>query len=106
MLDIATGTGSLAAEIVRVTSGAVSVTGCDVNARMLAVAEQRVERARLGIELVRCDALNLPFADETFDAASLAFAIDDMPDRDRCVSEIRRVLKAGGRFALLERPTG
>jgi demethylmenaquinone methyltransferase/2-methoxy-6-polyprenyl-1,4-benzoquinol methylase len=102
VLDIATGTGALAAEIVRVTSGAVSVTGCDINARMLAVAEQRIERARLGIDLVRCDALNLPFDDETFDAVTLAFAIDDMPDRERCVSEIRRVMKTGGRFAVLE----
>src|ERR1041385_7767315 len=50
VLDIATGTGALAAEIVRVTSGAVSVTGCDINARMLAVAEQGGERARLGLD--------------------------------------------------------
>lgn len=102
VLDVATGTGALAAEIVRTTSGAVSVTGCDINERMLAVAARRVERGRLGIDLVRCDALHLPFGDSEFDAATLAFAIDDMPDRDGCVREVRRVLKPGGRFALLE----
>jgi demethylmenaquinone methyltransferase/2-methoxy-6-polyprenyl-1,4-benzoquinol methylase len=69
---------------------------------MLAVARRRFERARLGVELVHCDALSLPFSEGEFDAATLAFAIDDMPDRDACVREIRRVMKTGGRFALLE----
>ena len=102
VLDVATGTGSLALAIARTSANEVSVTGCDINERMLGVAARRIGRARAGVQLVRGDAMQLPFADSTFDAATLAFAIDDMPDRDRCASEIRRVLKTGGRFALLE----
>src|SRR6185437_7795711 len=55
-----------------------------------------------GVKLVRCDAMNLPFADASFDAVTLAFALDDMPDRAACIREIRRVLRAGGRLAVLE----
>lgn len=102
VLDVATGTGALAAEILRETAGAASVTGCDLNARMLAVAERRFGKSQRRVELVRCDATHLPFDDDSFDAATLAFAIDDMPDRDACAREIHRVLRPGGRFALLE----
>jgi demethylmenaquinone methyltransferase/2-methoxy-6-polyprenyl-1,4-benzoquinol methylase len=69
---------------------------------MLAVAQRRIRRSGLSVELVRCDATKLPFGDACFDAATLAFAIDDMPDRDACAREIRRVLKPEARFALLE----
>lgn len=98
VLDVATGTGALALELAR-AQAAVRVTGCDINERMLAVARRRAGEA---LELVQCDAAGLPFAAHSFDAASLAFAIDDMPDRDRCIAEIVRVLRPGGRFALLE----
>jgi demethylmenaquinone methyltransferase/2-methoxy-6-polyprenyl-1,4-benzoquinol methylase len=102
VLDVATGTGALALEIVRASASEVSVTGCDINERMLTVAARRIGKARAGVELVHCDAMRLPFGDASFDAATLAFAIDDMPDREQCVAEIRRVLKSHGRIALLE----
>lgn len=101
VLDVATGTGALALEIAR-RHRTVSVTGCDLNEHMLSVARERTTRAGAPIELVRCDASQLPFAPHSFDAASLAFAIDDMPDRDACMAEIVRVLRPGARFALLE----
>jgi demethylmenaquinone methyltransferase/2-methoxy-6-polyprenyl-1,4-benzoquinol methylase len=100
VLDVATGTGSLAAEIVRSTSAAVSVTGCDLNERMLSVARRRTRRA--SVEFVRCDATHLPFRDGAFDVVTIAFAIDDMPDREACVDEMWRVLRPGGQLALLE----
>src|ERR1019366_6998945 len=90
VLDVATGTGALAVEIARATSGAVPVTACDTNERMLSVARARTDPAMRSVSLVSCD------------AATLAFAIDDMPDRAACIGEIRRVLRAGGRLALLE----
>jgi ubiquinone/menaquinone biosynthesis methyltransferase len=101
-LDVATGTGALALEIARRSRGKVAVTGCDVNEHMLAVAKQRVATLGAHVELVHCDASALPFGDGAFDTVSLAFAIDDMPDRDACVAEIDRVLRPGGRFVLLE----
>lgn len=102
VLDVATGTGALALGMVRSNGGAVRVTGCDRNARMLSVAKRRIANAGSDVPLLRCDASALPFAPHSFDAVSLAFAIDDMPDRDACVAEIVRVLRPGGRFALLE----
>ncbi len=102
VLDVATGTGAVASEIVRSSRGAVSVTACDINERMLAVARARTSPEGANVDLVRCDATQLPFAPASFDAVTVAFAIDDMPDRDACVREIARVLKAGGTLALLE----
>lgn len=102
VLDVATGTGALAVEIARAASGTVRVTACDTNERMLSVARARTDPAMAAVQIVRCDAACLPFADESFDAVTLSFAIDDMPDRFACVREIHRVLRAGGRVALLE----
>jgi demethylmenaquinone methyltransferase/2-methoxy-6-polyprenyl-1,4-benzoquinol methylase len=102
VLDVATGTGALAAEIVRTSAGTVSVTGCDLNERMLSVARKRAAHPGSSFELVCCDATRLPLGDASFDAVTIAFAIDDMPDRHACVREIRRVLRPGGRLALLE----
>jgi demethylmenaquinone methyltransferase/2-methoxy-6-polyprenyl-1,4-benzoquinol methylase len=102
VLDVATGTGALACEIVRATSGTVSVTGCDLNEPMLSVARRRGSRAGFPIEFVCCDAQQLPFGRESFDAVTIAFAIDDMVDRHACIAEIWRVLRSAGRFALLE----
>jgi demethylmenaquinone methyltransferase/2-methoxy-6-polyprenyl-1,4-benzoquinol methylase len=103
VLDVATGTGALAAEIVRSSAGSVSVTGCDVNERMLSIARRRAARRRCAhVEFVRCDAASLPFGPATFDAVTIAFAIDDMPDRDACIREMARVLRPGGTIALLE----
>ena len=102
VLDVATGTGAVASEIVRSTSGTVSVTACDINERMLYVARSRRLPRGARVDLVRCDASQLPFASSSFDAATIAFAIDDMPDRDACVREIARVLAPGGMIALLE----
>lgn len=102
VLDVATGTGALAAEILRSASGQVSVTACDLNERMLSVAAERFARSNSKADLVRCDATRLPFPDASFDAATIAFAIDDMPDRDLCMREIFRVLAPAGVVALLE----
>jgi demethylmenaquinone methyltransferase/2-methoxy-6-polyprenyl-1,4-benzoquinol methylase len=104
VLDVATGTGALASEIVRTFSGTVSVVGCDLNERMLSVARtrKRAVGAPSAPEFVCCDATSLPFPDAGFDAATIAFAIDDMSDRLACVQEIARVLRPGGRLALLE----
>jgi demethylmenaquinone methyltransferase/2-methoxy-6-polyprenyl-1,4-benzoquinol methylase len=102
VLDVGTGTGALALEVVRGRSGTVRVTACDTNERMLAVARARTDPAMDAVEIVQCDATRLPFADDTFDAAAISFAIDDMPDRVACMREVRRVLRTGGRLALLE----
>lgn len=102
VLDVATGTGALAAEIHRRTSGAVAITACDLNETMLSVARRRTARLQTNLDLVLCDATRLPFEAESFDAVTIAFAIDDMPDRMACAREMWRVLSPGGTLALLE----
>jgi demethylmenaquinone methyltransferase/2-methoxy-6-polyprenyl-1,4-benzoquinol methylase len=66
---------------------------------MLQVARRRPATPR---RLIRCDAAHLPFANASFDAITIAFAIDDMPAREACAREMLRVLCPGGRLALLE----
>jgi demethylmenaquinone methyltransferase/2-methoxy-6-polyprenyl-1,4-benzoquinol methylase len=102
VLDVATGTGALAAEIHRATGGSVSITACDLNESMLGVARRRSQARNAGITFVTCDATCLPFAAESFDAVTIGFAIDDMPDRERCAGEMWRVLRPNGQLALLE----
>jgi len=102
VLDVATGTGALAAEIHRRTSGNVAITGCDLNESMLSVARRRAQRARANVQLVQCDASKLPFEPGAFDVVTIGFAIDDMPDREACAREMWRVLSPGGQLALLE----
>jgi ubiquinone/menaquinone biosynthesis methyltransferase len=103
VLDVATGTAALALAVADAAPTA-EVTGCDVNAAMLAVAEKKVAERGLGhrVRLTRAPGEDLPFAAGSFDAVTIAFAIDDMTDRRRCAEEMTRVLRPGGRLVLLE----
>ncbi|SFP01580.1 ubiquinone/menaquinone biosynthesis methyltransferases [Amycolatopsis arida] len=103
VLDVATGTASLALAMAD-RDQRIRVTGIDLNAAMLAVGRQRVARRGLDhrVSLLRGSAEELPFGDATFDVVTIAFAIDDMPDRVRCARELHRVLRPGGRVVLLE----
>ena len=105
ILDLATGSGDVALALHKALPGAVSVLGMDFCEPML--AEARVKLARLpgthsGVEFVQGDALNMPLPDQGFDAVTIAFGLRNMADRPRCLAEIRRVLKPGGRLHVLE----
>jgi demethylmenaquinone methyltransferase / 2-methoxy-6-polyprenyl-1,4-benzoquinol methylase len=96
VLDAACGTGDLA--IADLKAGAGNVTGLDFSAKML-------ERARVkstAIEWLQGDMLALPFADETFDAATVGFGVRNVENLELGLSELRRVLRPGGRLAILE----
>jgi demethylmenaquinone methyltransferase/2-methoxy-6-polyprenyl-1,4-benzoquinol methylase len=103
VLDVATGTADLAAEIAR-TIPEVTVVGVDPSARMLSVGAAKVERAGLAhrVALTTGDAEHLPFDSASFDAAAMAFGIRNVPDRARALREIARVVRPGGRIAILE----
>jgi demethylmenaquinone methyltransferase/2-methoxy-6-polyprenyl-1,4-benzoquinol methylase len=95
VLDAACGTGDLA--IIAAEAGAV-VTGLDFSERML----ERARRKAPELEWVNGDMLALPFTDERFDAATVGFGVRNVVDLGGAVAELRRVLRPGGRLAILE----
>jgi demethylmenaquinone methyltransferase / 2-methoxy-6-polyprenyl-1,4-benzoquinol methylase len=101
VLDACCGTGDLAIEAER-RGG--KVVGLDFSERMLERARRKSDR----IEWVRGDALALPFDDASFDAATIGFGIRNVDDLDTGLRELARVVRPGGRLAVLEitRPTG
>ena len=103
LLDIATGTGDVAVMACRAIPG-LRVTGVDFVPEMVALARPKLARAGVGgrVRLSLADASRLPFPRETFDTASIAFGIRNMPRRIEIMREIRRVLKHGGSLIVLE----
>ncbi|HEY3206671.1 MAG TPA: bifunctional demethylmenaquinone methyltransferase/2-methoxy-6-polyprenyl-1,4-benzoquinol methylase UbiE [Gaiellaceae bacterium] len=101
VLDACCGTGDLA--LAALEAGG-RVTGLDFSERMLERARAKSE----AVEWVRGDALALPFADASFDAATVGFGVRNLDDLERGLRELRRVLVPGGRLAILEitRPRG
>jgi len=100
VLDIATGTGDMAALVFR-TSGC-TVTGMDISPKMLEIAARKNKQYRGRLLLTAGDALAMPFPDETFDHAMTAFGMRNMPDLHAFLNEAFRVLKGGGAMAVLE----
>ena len=104
-LDIATGTADVALEIVRkVLKGEVQVVGMDFSEKMLELAQQKIDsQGRTdSIQLKSGSAENLPFEDNSFDGTTTAFGVRNFSDVDRSLLEMHRVLKPGGRCAILE----
>ena len=101
VLDACCGTGDLA--VAALQAGA-TVTGLDFSERML----ERARRKSGEIEWVQGDAEKLPFEDASFDAATVGFGVRNLDDLERGLGELRRVLRPGGRVAILEitKPSG
>jgi demethylmenaquinone methyltransferase/2-methoxy-6-polyprenyl-1,4-benzoquinol methylase len=101
VLDVACGTGDLAAEAARAGG---RVTGLDFSPEMLV----RARRKEPSVEWVQGDMLALPFADASFDAATCGFGVRNASDLDLALRELARVLRPGGRIGILEitRPRG
>ncbi len=100
VLDAACGTGDLALADLR--AGAGKVTGLDFSAAMLARARRKSTPRPDALEWVQGDMLALPFADGTFDAATVGFGVRNVADLELGLRELRRVLRPGGRLAILE----
>jgi demethylmenaquinone methyltransferase / 2-methoxy-6-polyprenyl-1,4-benzoquinol methylase len=103
VLDLATGTGDLAIDIARAHADA-TVIGLDPSRQMLEIARDKLTRRGLAgrITLVRGDAQQLPYRDGEMDAATIAFGIRNVPDRSAALAEMARVVRRGGRVAILE----
>lgn len=100
-LDIGSGTGEMALELLR--QGARAVVALDFGATMLRIGRAKHEMAgRSALSWLQGDALQLPFADETFDVAVAAFTLRNVADINKALAEVYRVLRPGGRFASLD----
>jgi demethylmenaquinone methyltransferase/2-methoxy-6-polyprenyl-1,4-benzoquinol methylase len=110
ILDVCTGTGDLALAYDRAAAGRVPVVGADFCHEMLVRA--RTKAARRGaaerVRFVEADAQRLPFPDDHFQIACVAFGLRNVTDTERGIAEMVRVTRPGGRVAILEfsRPRG
>ena len=102
VLDIAGGTGDLTGAL----AARVGPTGCvvhtDINAAMLGEGRDRLMDKGLSLPTVLCDAEALPFADASFDLATVSFGLRNMTHKERALAEMARVLRGGGRLVVLE----
>ncbi len=101
VLDGCCGTGDLA---IAARAAGADVVGLDFSGAML----EQARRKDGSIEWIQGDLLELPFEDESFDAATVGFGVRNVADLERGLAELRRVLKSGGRVGILEitRPRG
>ena len=97
ILDIATGTGAVARTGVAVAGGPDRVIGLDPSMGML-----QAGRAKTGVRIVQATSEHLPFANASFDAITIGFAMRHFADLNTVFKECRRVLKPGGRLLILE----
>ncbi len=106
LLDVATGTADLAVEAAR-AHPRITVVGLDFVPRMLEVGRRKIHRLGLHgrVRLVEGDALELPFEDRSFDVAAIAFGIRNIPDMQRALGEMCRVVVPGGQVMVLELTT-
>jgi demethylmenaquinone methyltransferase/2-methoxy-6-polyprenyl-1,4-benzoquinol methylase len=100
VLDVACGTGDLS--LVLASAGAGHVVGLDFCRPMLEIARRKAATGSRVIPFVEGDALRLPFADETFDAVTIAFGLRNLAGVADGLSELRRILRPDGRVAVLE----
>ena len=102
VLDIATGSGDLAAALGRkvLPEGEVWIT--DINRRMLERGRDRLLDAGLALPSVQCDGERLPFPAAYFDCVTVGFGLRNMTRKEAALAEMARVLKPGGRLVVLE----
>lgn len=98
ILDIATGTGKLALELAKEAGERGEVIGIDFCQKMLDKARGKKEN----LELVLATSESLPFPEDTFDCATIGFALRNVVDMEKTIQEMIRVLKPGGKAVCLE----
>ena len=101
-LDVACGSGKLTAQLAKVAGSGGRVVGLDFSAGMLAIAR----KAHPSLEFIEGDALNLPFDDHSFDAATIAFGLRNLADPIRGLREMIRVARRGVVLEFVRPPRG
>ena len=104
VLDLAGGTGDIAALLHSRVGDAGEIVVGDINAAMLSVGRDRLTDRGLvrGLRWVQLNAEALPFPDQSFDLVTIAFGLRNVTDKPRALAEMHRVLKVGGRALVLE----
>ena len=102
VLDCATGTGDLAIEFKQTVGHEGYVLGTDFCKEMIEHAPEKADKMKLVVDFEVADAMNLPYEDNSFDIASIAFGIRNVDDPLVCLKEMSRVVKPGGRVVVLE----
>lgn len=104
VLDIAGGTGDLAAKFSRLVGDNGKVVLADINDSMLTVGREKLTNKGIvsNIEYVQANAECLPFPDNYFDCITIAFGLRNVTDKDAALRSMNRVLKPGGRLLVLE----
>ena len=103
ILDVATGTADVAIMTARILQPQ-KIIGIDISEGMLAFGRKKIEKLRLNncIELLNGDSETINFDDNSFDAVTVAFGVRNFQNLEKGLSEIRRVLKPGGKLVVLE----
>ncbi|MBN2663508.1 MAG: bifunctional demethylmenaquinone methyltransferase/2-methoxy-6-polyprenyl-1,4-benzoquinol methylase UbiE [Bacteroidales bacterium] len=102
ILDVATGTGDLALDLLKLKPK--KIIGIDIAEKMVEIGNRKIEKKNLTefIELKTGDSLEILYNDSTFDAATCSFGVRNFEDLKKGLSEMHRVLKFGGKIAILE----
>jgi demethylmenaquinone methyltransferase/2-methoxy-6-polyprenyl-1,4-benzoquinol methylase len=102
ILDVATGTADLAIELAALQPA--KITGVDISEKMLEFGQEKLNKRKLDeiIVLKHTDAEKLPFSDRSFDLATVAFGVRNFENLQKGLKEINRVLRKGGKIAVLE----
>ena len=104
VLDIAGGTGDLAAKFSKIVGSEGSVVLADINESMLKVGRDRLTDRGIieNVTFSQADAQYLPFPDNTFNVITIAFGLRNVTDKDMALRSMLRVLKPGGKLLILE----
>lgn len=104
VVDVACGTGDLSLELARRVGPTGAVVGCDFSEQMLVFAREKGAREQLPADLTFewANALELPYADGEFAAATVGFGARNFSDLEQGLSEMRRVVRPGGKVVVLE----
>ncbi len=102
VLDVAGGTADLSLAFAKRVGPTGQVWLTDINHEMLSVGRDRLLDKGIALPTAQCDAEKLPFSDNSFDLVTVAFGLRNMTHKDIALSEMRRVLRPGGRLLVLE----
>lgn len=98
IIDLATGTGDLSLELLKLDP--MKLFAADISYNMLALQKKKISSDKL--VLLQCDSLHLPFADNSIDIITIGFGIRNFEFMEKSIDEINRVLKPGGELIIIE----